>query len=611
MAQAGASKASLHRIVVDDTDAQISYDPNQWFPSDINQLNPLGNLGPVWNNTIQRTSVDGATFTFPFNGTAIDVLGTIQVTTLPDGTTDPSWVCLVDEIQITNGTNPKFQFPENNWILCQQETLLPGSHKLTVHVRTKGQPFYLDSIIYTPMPEVSTDGAVLEYLAGDPAIKYGKGWQFYTVESTQNITQTKGSQVEFDFRGNATAGTTFLLTGYIPQELPHNATTATYTLDSSPPSTFTLSGLPPNGTTTLFNMPILSLSGLAPQDHKLIMTYQGDSGHTPLVVKNFYAANFTPPAVDPPISKSSSGAGPGSTGGNQDNSATSHSSSSPAGAIAGGVVGGLVILAILAFLFFWLRRRKRRSQEDTPAPARGTADPFGIETAEVGGAGGGAARSVSTGATYGGTGTSSGGAAYGASSAAYGSSSAAGSSSQHDPFDPYADTRAREREPPVTAAGQGQYPYQYAAVPHARTLSGGGSSSNVAAGAGAATGAAAVAFPHGSSPSPPSSSSGGAAAPHPPLTPLRAVNPTSHSHSDSGSNSHTSPTQSSSPSDLAAATTLQPQRRTKAQEAGLAGPQRRVVVQRHQDSGVRYNSTPSLLVGETEVVDLPPDYSRD
>ncbi|KAK7028427.1 hypothetical protein R3P38DRAFT_3518263 [Favolaschia claudopus] len=262
------------------------------------------------------------------------------------------------------------------------------------------------------------------------------------------------------------------------------------------------------------------------------------------------------------------------------------------------------------FRFSWLRRRKQRSQEGTPAPARGTADHFGIETAQVGGAGGGAARSVATGATYGGTGTSSGGAAYSASSAAYRSSSAAGSSSQHDPFDPYADTRAREREPPGTAAGQGQYLYQYAAVPHARTLSGGGSSSNLAAGAGAATGAAAVTFPHGSSPSPPSSSSG-AAALHPPLTPLRAVNPTSHSHSDSDSNSHTSPTQPSSPSDLAAATTLQPQCRTKAQEAGLAGPQRRVVVQRHQDSGVRYNLTPSLLVGKTEVVDLPPDYSRD
>jgi hypothetical protein len=51
--------------------------------------------------------------------------------------------------------------------------------------------------------------------------------------------------------------------------------------------------------------------------------------------------------------------------------------------------------------------------------------------------------------------------------------------------------------------------------------------------------------------------------------------------------------------------------RTKAEELALT-PQRRVVVQRHQDSGVRLrgnNSTPSLL--EPEVVDLPPDYSRD
>ncbi|KAF8205362.1 hypothetical protein K438DRAFT_1964438 [Mycena galopus ATCC 62051] len=45
-------------------------------------------------------------------------------------------------------------------------------------------------------------------------------------------------------------------------------------------------------------------------------------------------------------------------------------------------------------------------------------------------------------------------------------------------------------------------------------------------------------------------------------------------------------------------------------------PQRRVLVQRHRDSGVRLrgnNSTPSLLAGaETvEVVDVPPDYRRD
>ncbi|KAK7037909.1 hypothetical protein R3P38DRAFT_2903397 [Favolaschia claudopus] len=59
----------------------------------------------------------------PFIGTAIDVLGTIQVSTLADNTIDLSGVCLVDDIQITDGTNPKFQLLKHNWILCHQETI--------------------------------------------------------------------------------------------------------------------------------------------------------------------------------------------------------------------------------------------------------------------------------------------------------------------------------------------------------------------------------------------------------------------------------------------------------------------------------------------------------
>lgn len=131
-------------------------------------------------------------------GTSIDVIGTIQLNDLAD---DPTWVCLVDEIQITNGTDPTFKFPENNWILCSQPQLLPGPHTLTIKVQSKGQPFYLDSIFYTPTPDVTYDGAVLEYDAGDPAISYGAGWQFYTVENTQNITQTNGAQVALNFHG--------------------------------------------------------------------------------------------------------------------------------------------------------------------------------------------------------------------------------------------------------------------------------------------------------------------------------------------------------------------------------------------------------------------------
>ncbi|KAJ7842800.1 hypothetical protein B0H14DRAFT_1022154 [Mycena olivaceomarginata] len=381
---------ATRRIRIDDTDPAIKYAPNQWFPHDVNQLNTLGNLGSVWNGTSHSTSTTTASLTFPFNGTSIDVIGTIQLNDLAD---DPTWVCLVDEIQITNGTDPTFKFPENNWILCSQPQLLPGPHTLTIKVQSKGQPFYLDSIFYTPTPDVTYDGAVLEYEAGDPAISYGAGWQFYTVENTQNITQTNGAQVALNFHGTAVT-----LTGYVPQELPHNATTAKYSVDGGPATTVTLAGLPPQGTTTIFNVPMLSVSNLSPTTHNIVITYEGDSGHTPLAVKNFYVTNSTTPVLAD--SHFSSASSPSSTPTKTSTPPVVATKHTPVGAIAGGVVGGLALLALLAGLLFFLRRRRQRERGETPQRSDHGVDPFGIETAEAGGGAG--AASIATGrATHG------------------------------------------------------------------------------------------------------------------------------------------------------------------------------------------------------------------
>jgi hypothetical protein len=67
MSITGAS-ATAHPIVLDDTDPSIRYTANQWFPHDVNQLNVLGNTGPIWNGTTTSTSVDGATLSFSFSG---------------------------------------------------------------------------------------------------------------------------------------------------------------------------------------------------------------------------------------------------------------------------------------------------------------------------------------------------------------------------------------------------------------------------------------------------------------------------------------------------------------------------------------------------------------
>jgi hypothetical protein len=135
-------------------------------------------------------------------GTSISVTGTLQITQLANGGgVDPTWACTLDNVPIPTGGDPNFQYPENNWSLCDEPTLLPGNHTLKIRVTTKGQPFYVDSIQYTPTPDVSIDGSVLQYEMGDPAVSYGPGWSFYTAEDTQNITQTNGAQAMFSFHG--------------------------------------------------------------------------------------------------------------------------------------------------------------------------------------------------------------------------------------------------------------------------------------------------------------------------------------------------------------------------------------------------------------------------
>ncbi|KAJ6510851.1 hypothetical protein C8R45DRAFT_1207689 [Mycena sanguinolenta] len=543
------------RIVVDDTDTAIKYSPNQWFSGDVTQLNTLGNLGAVWNGTIHNTVVNGATFSFAFNGTAIDVLGTIQINTLTDGTPDPQWVCLVDEIEIANGTNPTFNFPENNWVLCNQDTLLAGPHNLTLKVQSKNTPFYFDSIQYIPTPDVSFDGAVLALDASDPAISYGPGWEFYTVENTQNITQTNGSHVTLNFHGTAAT-----LTGYVPQELPHNSTTGEYTVDGGPATKFTIAGLPANDNTTAFNIPMLSVSGLTPATHNLVVTYLGDEQHTPLVVKTWIITNSTTPAVAvPPSSSSSSKSVP-----THSTPAVAASKHTPTGAIAGGIVGALALIGLLAGLLFWLRRRNRWPDDTPHRPANG--EPrFAIDTVEAG-AGGASPSfvggSIATGYATQGTGAASSHATTQDPFDPYAESGAGGSSSNRMPFSPNAAA--------PSTGGTTPYPYPYVAVPHARTLS---SESASASGSSVQPQASASA---------PSSSGGGAGA-------AAALIPRN-----------------------GALAPLTPQR-TKSQEARMGQPQRRVVVQRHQDSGVRLHngSTPSLLPEEVVVEELPPDYSRD
>ncbi|KAJ7229877.1 hypothetical protein GGX14DRAFT_581525, partial [Mycena pura] len=341
--------SSPRRIVIDDADPAIQYGPSGWFVADATKLNALGNFGPIYKNTSHSTTTDGSTLSFPFNGTSVSVMGTILVTT-DNNVTDPTWDCFVDEIKIGN-PNPTFQFAENNWLLCDQSQIAPGSHMLTINVQTKGQAFYIDNIFYTPTPDVSYDGAVLEYTNRDTSVSFGSGWQAW---GGQNVTQTNGAQVALNFHGTAVT-----LIGYVPQELPHNSTLASYSIDGGSSISIPLKGLAAGSTTTQYNVQILSADSLTPASHNLVVTYEGDSNHSPLPVGVFYVTNSTTPS-----SLSSSGSSTGAASASTSSQAASPASkpeSSPAGAIAGGIIGCLALIALIVGLVFWCRVRRRRT----------------------------------------------------------------------------------------------------------------------------------------------------------------------------------------------------------------------------------------------------------
>lgn len=155
------------------------------------------------------------------------------------------------------------------------------------------------------------------------------------------------------------AGTSASLFGFVPTELPHNASSASYTVDGGAPVNFTLPGLSSPQSATSYNVMFFTTPTLASGEHNLVVTHGGNSSQTPLVVGGFYVTNNNLLAKNSSTSSTSPS--------HSASPSSSPSKSSSAGAIAGGVVGGLLLLALLAGLAFWHRTRRRRVTEDTSA----------------------------------------------------------------------------------------------------------------------------------------------------------------------------------------------------------------------------------------------------
>ncbi|KAJ7642122.1 hypothetical protein FB45DRAFT_786254 [Roridomyces roridus] len=360
-----SASVPLRQVIVDDTDPSIQYNAQDWFVADPRTLDN-GNFGEIYNDTSHATTSSNTQFQFPFNGTSITVQGNIDMSMDPTtNATDPTWECLVDGKTIPVKT---FTSPESNWPLCSQGTLDPTEHVLTVQVQSKTRPFFLDSLVYTPISGAVFPSAVLIYGDGDPALTYSAGqWK----AAGEQVTQIPGASVTLSFHG-----TSATLIGHTMNSFPPNASSGMYFIDGAGPTSFTLPGLASATSSTNFNRLFFTTPPLADGSHNLTVVYAGDADHTPLAVKIFYVTNTTTPS-DSLGQSSSIPSGSASTAlpapSSSNTAAAAARKHSSTGAIAGGVTAGVVIILLLLLAALWIRRRRRARNREK---AQTTANPF-------------------------------------------------------------------------------------------------------------------------------------------------------------------------------------------------------------------------------------------
>jgi hypothetical protein len=151
-------------------------------------------------------------------------------------------------------------------------------------------------------------------------------------------------------------GTSVSWVGFIPNELPHNASSATYSVDGGPPIFFPLKGLSPGPSNTFYNQFFFTTPELTPGAHSLVVVHQGTAQQTPLTLDFLYVTNTSTPVTPSPTpSTNSTTTIPSPT-------PQPHNHGPPIGAIVGGVVGGLALIALTLFFLWWYKREQRRAR---------------------------------------------------------------------------------------------------------------------------------------------------------------------------------------------------------------------------------------------------------
>ncbi|KAF5316551.1 hypothetical protein D9619_006747 [Psilocybe cf. subviscida] len=288
------------QVQVDDADGGLHYSSG-WSVISGDQYNNQGNFGSTYMNTLHSATTT-ASFTYTFDGADGLVWGTTNISKNSAGVIDPIWECLVDGKSIL--LQDPFAFTENNWPLCSwNSSIVPfGQHTLTVNVKSNGRAFLFDYFTYVPSPNADVNNAGIRLACTDSALQYGAGWEVYGGDLGR-MAPVGGAPMALSFYG-----TGIMWYGTAPTERPHDNSTASYSLDGQPSTTFTVPGVPADQTE--YNRFYFQTPSLLLGHHTIVTTSGGLDTQTPMVLSYIIIQGGSvqePPRLPPTTTQPSAG----------------------------------------------------------------------------------------------------------------------------------------------------------------------------------------------------------------------------------------------------------------------------------------------------------------
>ena len=153
--------------------------------------------------------------------------------------------------------------------------------------------------------------------------------------------------------------------GFIPSNFSLIPSSGIYSIDGQNPISFFVPASGASNALSLYNQVLFKTETLSPGQHKLVVTYQGNSETAPLALDAFIVQNATSPST-------TSSSVPSSSSSISTSNLDSNKSPPSRVAIIVGVVGGAIVL-VLVLLLLYIRRRnnwraQRLNEDSNPEP---------------------------------------------------------------------------------------------------------------------------------------------------------------------------------------------------------------------------------------------------